>query len=443
MQGAPSRSETSAAPVPRRSRGIVGILIVAVALAAGIALAAKAVFADPAPSERADLESRLRQGGSGATPSALLEGLDLRRARSRDGALEADLADGRRAKLTLDPDLQRAVKRLLARYELPYASVVAMEPTTGRVLAYVSHSSANPSAPDLALDGSPPAASVFKIVTGSALVDAGVDPDARVCYGGGFNRLELADLEENQSRDRWCSSLAGAMGSSINAIFARLALRHLTPQTLGRYARAFGFGEAIPFDLPTRANDATVPEDRLEFARTSAGFWHMHLSPLHGAVLGSTIASRGLMLRPQIIDEVRAADGSLLHRSTPVLVRRVLAEQSARIVNRMMRRTVTEGTSRRTFFDPQGVAFLPGIEIAGKTGTLNGSNPFRGYTWWVGFAPADAPRIALAVLVVNTPIWRVKANFVARETLRAFFGAHPVHGAADAGVHATDAGVRR
>lgn len=413
----------------------MGIIIVAAALAAGIALAAKAVFADPAPSDRGDLESRLRRSRSGNTPAPLLEGLDLRRARTRDGVLEADLADGRRAKLTLDPDLQRSTKRLLARYELPYASVVAIEPSTGRVLAYVSHSSANPNAPDLALDGSPPAASIFKIVTGAALVEAGVDPDARVCYGGGFNRLELGDLEENASRDRWCSTLGGAMGSSINAIFARLSLRHLTPETLGRHARAFGFGEAIPFDLPTHANDADVPADRLEFARTSAGFWHMHLSPLHGAVLGATIASGGLMLRPQLVDEVRAADGSVLHSSSPVLVRRAISEQTARVVNRMMRRTVTEGTSRRTFFDPQGVAFLPGIEIAGKTGTLNGANPFRGYTWWVGFAPADAPRIAIAVLVVNTPIWRVKANFVARETLRSYFGAHPIHPASpDAGV---------
>jgi cell division protein FtsI/penicillin-binding protein 2 len=84
----------------------------------------------------------------------------------------------------------------------------------------------------------------------------------------------------------------------------------------------------------------------------------------------------------------------------------------------MMERTTTHGTGRRTFFDDHGNAFLPGIAVAGKTGTLSSSEPYRGYTWWVGFAPADAPTIAVAALVVNTPRWRIKAVYAARETLR-------------------------
>ena len=76
------------------------------------------------------------------------------------------------------------------------------------------------------------------------------------------------------------------------------------------------------------------------------------------------------------------------------------------------------GTARRAFHDPRGVPFLPGISVAGKTGTLSGENPYRGYTWWVGFAPAEHPTIALAALAVNTPEWRIKASTVAREALR-------------------------
>jgi beta-lactamase class D len=63
---------------------------------------------------------------------------------------------------------------------------------------------------------------------------------------------------------------------------------------------------------------------------------------------------------------------------------------------------------------------LPGIAVAGKTGSLSSERPFRHYTWWVGHAPADAPKIAVAALVVNTPEWRIKASYLAREALKQF-----------------------
>ncbi|MFN7697770.1 MAG: penicillin-binding transpeptidase domain-containing protein [Deltaproteobacteria bacterium] len=79
---------------------------------------------------------------------------------------------------------------------------------------------------------------------------------------------------------------------------------------------------------------------------------------------------------------------------------------------------MSRGTARRAFHDERGRPFLPGIAVAGKTGTLSEERPYRGYTWWVGFAPADHPRIAIATLVVNTPEWRIKASHAAVEALR-------------------------
>ncbi|HMI94567.1 MAG TPA: penicillin-binding transpeptidase domain-containing protein, partial [Polyangiales bacterium] len=70
------------------------------------------------------------------------------------------------------------------------------------------------------------------------------------------------------------------------------------------------------------------------------------------------------------------------------------------------------------FHDPRGRPFLPGISVAGKTGSLSSDQPYRAYSWWIGFAPEDAPRVAVAALVVNTPKWRIKASYVAREALR-------------------------
>src|SRR5690606_23459717 len=124
---------------------------------------------------------------------------------------------------------------------------------------------------DLVLDPSPPTASVFKIVTGSALFEAGVDPRAPVCYHGGSSRLLAHTLDDDAARDRRCASLAEAMGGSINSVFGKLADRHLDGPTLERFGHAFGFGQTLPFDVPTRVSPIEVPTDRLELARTAAG----------------------------------------------------------------------------------------------------------------------------------------------------------------------------
>jgi peptidoglycan glycosyltransferase len=86
---------------------------------------------------------------------------------------------------------------------------------------------------------------------------------------------------------------------------------------------------------------------------------------------------------------------------------------------------VTDGTSRSAFLDERGRTLLPGMAVAGKTGSLSGNNPFKAYSWWVGYAPADKPKIALAVLVVNGALWRIKSSFVAREILREYLGPRP------------------
>jgi cell division protein FtsI/penicillin-binding protein 2 len=335
-----------------------------------------------------------------------------------DGVTVADLSDGGTAILSIDPGLQAHVAGLYAQHEVPFGAFVALDPRTGRVLAYVSHSSADPAAGDLVLDPSPPAASVFKVVTGSALFEAGVDPSTPVCFHGGANRIVEGNLVDDPTADRECASLTQAMGGSINGVFAKLAVRHLEPDVLERYASAFGFGHALPFDVPTRASPSDMPDERLEFARTAAGFWHMHMSPLHGALIAATVANGGRMPRATLVDRVLDREGQLSPPVAPELVRNVIPAATARAVNLMMRATVTEGTARRAFFDERGNPFLPNIEVAGKTGSLTGAEPYRGYTWFVGFAPAEAPTIALAALVVNEPRWRIKASLVAREAMR-------------------------
>jgi len=335
----------------------------------------------------------------------------------RDGELwVARDASGRRVELTVSPDLQERARRLFQEYQVPYGALVAIEPATGRILAYVSHTSGQANGEDLARDVTPPAASVFKLITSSALIEAGVSPDTRVCYNGGSSRLEAAHLQDNPRRDHACATLDEALGKSLNAVFAKLADKNLNPSTLLRYAKAFGFGQALPFDFAPPPSPIDVPSERLEFARTAAGFWHTFMSPLHAALIAATFANDGNMPRPRLIERVLLPDGKVAPAlSAAAAPRSVISPKTAHAVGKMMLRTCKDGTSRTAFH-----AQLPGIQVAGKTGSLSANDPYRAYSWWVGFAPAEQPRIALAALIVNGPVWRIKSSFVAREVLREY-----------------------
>ena len=310
--------------------------------------------------------------------------------------------DGTRAVLTVDHDLQSHVRSLFSRYEVPAGGLVAIDPKTGHVLAYVGYEAGKGDSSRVVTDPGPPAASVFKIITASALLDAGVKSSTSVCYGGGMRGLDAADLVDNPKRDRWCATMADALGYSINAVFAKLADRHIDQARMTQYVSAFGFGQRLPFDLPTTPSPVDVPESRLERARMAAGFWHSQMS------------------YAALVERIESSTGETLYEHTPRTFRQVLPRHTAQLAGEMMTRTVTKGTAKKAFWDPKGRPFLPGISVAGKTGTLSRYNPHRTYNWWVGYAPVDDPKIAVAALVVNEPKWRIKASYVAREALREY-----------------------
>ena len=344
--------------------------------------------------------------------------IDIAKAKPESQGWVVPRRDGTRAVLTVDHDLQSHIRTLFRRYDVPAGGLVAIDPKTGHVLAFVGYEAGKGDSPRVATDPGPPAASVFKIITASALVDAGVKSSASVCYGGGMRGLVAADLVDSPTRDRWCATMADALGYSINAVFAKLADRHIDQARMSQYVSAFGFGQRLPFDLPTSPSPVDVPDSRLERARMAAGFWHSQLSPLHGALVAATIANDGQMPYAAIVDRIESRSGDTLYQTTPRNFRQVLPRQTARLTGQMMTRTVTKGTAKKAFWDSKGRPFLPGIEVAGKTGTLSRYEPHRTYNWWVGYAPVDDPQIAVAALVVNEPKWRIKASYVAKEALR-------------------------
>jgi peptidoglycan glycosyltransferase len=326
--------------------------------------------------------------------------------------------DGGRAALTLDPRLQESTEEVLRAFQIPYAGVVVLSIPDGRVLAMVGHSSADPrlGAEELALHPWAPAASVFKIVSASALVEmGGITGATRTCYHGGVSAILPDNLIDIPRIDGRCDTLAYGLGKSQNAILAKLATQHLTSGGLSRMGHAFGFDETIPFELPVEPSHLDVPVgDGLEFARTAAGFWHSTLSPMHGALLAATIANRGVMPTPTLVERAVAADGSLVDPPLP-LPHRVIEASTAREVGRMMELTTRIGTARSTFNDKKGRRLLP-IDVAGKTGTLGAETDrgYVGYSWFIGYAPADHPTIAFAVTLGNRSAWRIKATYVAR-----------------------------
>jgi cell division protein FtsI/penicillin-binding protein 2 len=352
-----------------------------------------------------------------------LAGIEIDKFVVRDDEVVAPAAVGRTAHLSIDPALQRASAKILREYAFPEAAVVVLETSGGRVLAWANHVQHGPTR-DLCVEATAPAASVFKIVTGAALVEtAGLPPDARQCYSGGESRITPLDLVEDPKRDRWCATLGEAMGRSLNAVFARLALKNLTPGDLAGMGGAFGFGDSVPFDVPVAPSSLYIPEDKLGFARTAAGFWNTTMSPLEAATIANTVANQGEMVRPVIVESVADATGSLYQAPKRTVIRRAIHPETAAALTSMMETTITGGTSYRAFHDGEGRPFLPNIAVAGKTGTLTRAETQQFYTWFVGFAPSRAPEVAIAVLVVNTPSWRAKANVVAREVLRAYFAA--------------------
>jgi penicillin-binding protein A len=351
-----------------------------------------------------------------------LDGLELLRLTLHPDRVESPLRHGLTAELTLDPELQRSASALLARYEMPEAGVVLMNVKNGELLVYASR--VNGGRPfDVNVRAEAPAASIFKLVTGAALLrKPGIGAETEQCYRGGQSRIQADELRDDPARDRWCASLAMALGRSINVVFARLARRHLTPESLTEMAGAFGFGTATPFDVKAEAPRVDLPGDPLEFARAAAGFWHTSLSPLAAVSIAQTVANSGVTYRPRIVRAVRDGDEVTWRASgEPVTLRRAMPANDAHELTRMMLQTVASGSAYKTFHLPSGKAYLPQIRIASKTGTLTRHEDDRHYTWFVGFAPADKPEVAVAALVVNTPQWHIKGPQLGRDVLRAYF----------------------
>ncbi|MGE0550456.1 MAG: penicillin-binding transpeptidase domain-containing protein [Kofleriaceae bacterium] len=341
--------------------------------------------------------------------------LDLDRIERVGDHYEAPTANGRRAVLTLDPELQPLAEKLLDQSRAPRGAIVVMAPD-GRVLALAGRRTEDPKGSRtgtfdwrIATESWGPAASIFKLVTASALVAAGTDPDGRVCFHGGLRSVMDSNLRDDK-RDSRCESLSYGVAHSNNAILAKLAYQKLEPTMLDQAAKNFGIvagaGGSLPGnELPGVVGISDLPAVKdLSYAKAAAGFSNTTLSAAGGALIAATFATDGAQPIPRLIASI---DG-VIHHGSPA--RRTISAETARAVARMMVGTCDGGSAAKSF---RGKAQRG--RYAGKTGTLSRNTPFfMEHSWFVGFAPADKPEVVVSVVLGNPESWHLRGHEAAR-----------------------------
>src|SRR5512135_2404896 len=339
------------------------------------------------------------------------------------GRPEGLLPNGSHVALTLNGELQAQIFNLFRRFDPLYGVFAAMEPDSGRVVALVGYRRGGEADPWLPLKAIYPAASLIKVITASAAIERGnVSPQDEISYRGGIYGISRSGLHARDGKRTPSMTLEEAIARSANAVFGKVAVNHVGGPVLEEYLTKFGFGQAIPFDLPVEPSRGEVPRDEYELARTGAGFGEVYVSPLHMAMIMSAIASGGAMPRPVLIDRIEDRDGTPLYESSPMKWRDTVLPETANAVVRMMVKTVEMGTSHRTFGNPERTPLLSDMDVAGKTGSLSGWTPNVHFEWFAGVAPVGSPRLALSALVVNDNRWKIKGSYVGKEAFNTYFG---------------------
>jgi hypothetical protein len=317
-----------------------------------------------------------------------------------------------RVEYSLDAELTRRVFQVLADGRVALGHVIVLDPATGRVLAYASTD-----IQQFPATRTYPAASLVKVITAAAAL--GTDPAAArlPCrFSGSPYRLTPSRIDP--PRGGSVVSLQHALATSNNQCLAQLAVHSVGIETLLRTISRFGWThEPAPGHAAGVVDD---PDDRFGVGKLGCGLAGCSITPLHAAQLAGALAF-GEVVEPRWIDRIVDASGRELALPAAAPPRKVLSPELADELRHMLIDTTTLGTARRAFRARGGRPLLGPVQVAGKTGSLSGSNPAGRYEWFIGVAPAEAPRIAVAVVVVQRARWTRNASQVASEVLRGVF----------------------
>jgi peptidoglycan glycosyltransferase len=328
---------------------------------------------------------------------------------------------------TIDPAIQRAAETALG--DLP-GGVVALDPHTGDVKAIVANPTYDPnelasqdpkkvratwdrlnSDPDKpllsrAIDELYPPGSTFKLVTAAAALENGFGPDSTWPNPPVLDLPQTTATLENFGGEHCLGgasqiTLAQALTISCNVVFGEIGLR-LGGAKLADQAHAFGFAPDassgdVPFDIPFQEGvfpEASYFSDRLPAVALSAiGQDNVAANPMQMALVASAIANGGSEMRPRLVSEIRDPSGQVIESFAPEVFGQPISSQTAIQLTQMMVSVVQSGTGT--------AAQIPGIEVAGKTGTAQHGEGLAPHAWFVSFAPAQNPKIAVAVIVLD------------------------------------------
>ena len=340
-----------------------------------------------------------------------------------EGGLTARSAGGDTLHYSIRGDLQKRVHDFMAQKQVPFGVFVAIEPSTGRILAMTSYSSVDPQWVQSSFFDLYPMASLFKIITASAaLENKKITPETVVEFRGRpySENPRYWDISPRGNNSRM--DVGYALGKSINPVYGRVASDIAGKASVMEYVRKFGFNQSLLPGVPVKESKAGEPQTDRALMLMGAGLDHeVKISPLHAAVIMGAIANQGRMMAPTLTDRVVDAAGGNKEEHKPRELRRLVSPETAASLTRMLSNTVTRGTSRRAFHDRRGRPMLAGIDIAAKTGSIDGTDPKGHYSWFAAYAPAHEPRIALVALVINQDRWKIKSSQVGEQALEEFF----------------------
>jgi len=319
---------------------------------------------------------------------------------------------GNNVVLTIDPELQELAYQELSASSTGRGSVVALNPQTGEILAMAASPSFDPNNidenyPDLANDEDAPLVdratqslyppgSVFKVITAAAALEAGVSPEEKFFDSGAYE-LPGYTVHNFQGKDYGEVTFTRALAYSINVVFAKIAVTIVGADRLTEMALNFGFGDPYDdFPIPVSGSSVnSLPPDQWTtgtLAQTAFGQGEVQTNSFEMALIAAAIANDGKMVEPRIVREVRSPDGIILDRPTPSITRRALPADTAATLNEMMQQVIIQGGLTE--------AEIEGMKVAGKTGTAESGNGLP-HSWWITFAPADDPKIAMCVMIEN------------------------------------------
>jgi len=335
-------------------------------------------------------------------------------------------SDGRKFRIdtSLDIKLQEFLIKKLDLDNSRYIGIVCMDPKTGKVLSMVGFDKTDPSN-NPCVDSRFPAASIFKIVTASAVVEkCGFQPGSKLSYNGRKHTLYKSQLKDRRNRYTNRITFRDSFAQSVNPVFGKIGAHYLGKNTLEKYAEAFDFNKNIDFEIEIAPSFVDLSDEPYQWAEVACGFNNKtKISPLHGAMMASAIINQGSIMEPTVVDQIIDEKGKIIYRNRLVTINQAITPKASNILNQLMAATISSGTCRKAFRGYRKDKILSKLNIGGKTGSIDSKSHNVRYDWFVGFAKEkEGPKkIALSVIVAHEKYIGLRASYYARIAMKKYF----------------------